>query len=60
LGCGLQQIVADEGSIVSTIIGGDNYFNEDKDEALAKVREAFSEYRANAVVIVPFGKENLG
>jgi glycine reductase complex component B subunit gamma len=49
----LAAILAQQAEIVATIIGGDNYVSENRDEALATVRSAFEELRPNVVVAGP-------
>lgn len=49
----LEGALGDRGSVVATIICGDNYFNERRDEALPAITQALKEHGANAVVAGP-------
>lgn len=50
---GLQAALADEAEIVATVICGDNYFNENKDAALAFLGTVYEEYKPDIVVAGP-------
>ncbi len=52
-GRALQQILDNQGIVVSTIICGDNYFNEDRPQATAAVKEALGQYKPDVVVAGP-------
>lgn len=49
----LQEILADQGSVVSTIICGDNYFSEQRDAALASLGQALKAAKPDVVVAGP-------
>ena len=49
----LQQILGDKGSIVATIICGDNYINERKDSALEAIRQSLTELKPDLIVAGP-------
>jgi len=49
----LQQLLGDRGSVVATIICGDNYFSEREDSALDAVRHALTDARPDVVVAGP-------
>src|SRR5450759_2740722 len=49
----LQEILADQGAVVSTIICGDNYFSEQRDAALASLGQALKAAKPNVVVAGP-------
>ena len=48
-----QQLLGDSGSVEATIICGDNYFNEQREQALADVTRAWAESRPDLVVAGP-------
>jgi glycine reductase len=52
-GRALQQALGDQGTVVGTIIAGDNYFVEEQEEALPKTREAFDQLKPDLVVAGP-------
>ncbi len=52
-GRALQQALGQEGTIVATIISGDNYLNEEKEQGQAQVKEALGRYRPDVVVAGP-------
>ena len=52
-GRALQQILDQQGTVVATIIGGDNYVTENTDEALGAVREALRQLDPHVVVAGP-------
>ncbi len=52
-GRALQALLGDRGSIVATLIGGDNYVSEHGEEALATVRRFLAEIRPDVVVAGP-------
>ena len=49
----LDQLLTDRGSVVATIICGDNYINESTDSALAAVTRALSDARPDVVIAGP-------
>lgn len=49
----LQRALGDRARIVATIVGGDNYVNEQPDEARASVRQILEELRPSVVVAGP-------
>jgi betaine reductase len=49
----LAQRLGDEATVVATIVGGDNYVAERRDEALTAVRRALVELRPDVVVAGP-------
>lgn len=49
----LQEILAGHGIVVSTIICGDNYFSEERDAALASLRQALKAAKPDVVVAGP-------
>ena len=49
----LDQKLGDRGSVVATVIGGDNYFVEEEDESVGKVREALERFKPDLVVAGP-------
>src|SRR5450759_2236896 len=49
----LQEILADQGAVVSTIICGDNYFSEQRDAALASLGQALHAAKPDVVVAGP-------
>lgn len=49
----LQQELADQAQVVATVICGDNYLNEQRDEALGAIRKALGEIRPSVVVAGP-------
>jgi glycine reductase len=49
----LQRELDERGTVVATIVAGDNYLNEQRDEALPTVHQILEEYRPNAVVAGP-------
>lgn len=52
-GMGLQAILGDKATIVSTIICGDTYFNENLDEATAKILEMVKEDNPDVFIAGP-------
>jgi betaine reductase len=52
-GRALQQALGDQGTVVGTIVAGDNYFVEEQEEALPKTREAFDQLKPDLVVAGP-------
>ncbi len=48
-----QQLLGDDGAIEATIICGDNYFNEQREQALADVTAAWTDYRPDLIVAGP-------
>ena len=49
----LQQELGDQARIVATIVAGDNYLNEQRDEALGAIRKALEEIRPSVIVAGP-------
>lgn len=49
----LEKQLADRGHIVTTLICGDNYLNERREDALAEIRKALSTNRPDVVVAGP-------
>jgi glycine reductase len=49
----LQHMLGDEGKIIATIIGGDNYFAEQPEHAIAAVRSALVRLHPDVVVAGP-------
>ena len=52
-GRALEQALGDSGSIVASVIGGDNYVSEHRADALASMREALQQWRPAVVVAGP-------
>ena len=52
-GRALDQILGDRGSVVATIVAGDNHFVEEEDQSVATVREAMREAKPDLVVAGP-------
>lgn len=52
-GQALQQILGREGLIEATIVCGDNFFNDRRDEAIERVRQVLRELKPDAVVAGP-------
>ena len=52
-GRALQQALGEHGTIVGTVIGGDNYMNEQRAEALSAVRAAIQHWRPSVVAAGP-------
>lgn len=52
-GKALQQALGKDAQIVATIVGGDNYMNEEKSRALSAVKTALSEHRPDVVIAGP-------
>jgi glycine reductase complex component B subunit gamma len=52
-GRALQQILGDAGWVEATIVGGDNYFNDERDKAHATVRDLLRDLRPHVVVAGP-------
>jgi glycine reductase len=52
-GKALQQILKDQGTVVTTIICGDNYGNEKQEQALAAVVETLNTVRPDVVIAGP-------
>ncbi len=50
---GFDALIKDQGDVVATIICGDNYFNENKADALEKVMEAIKKYNPDVLVTGP-------
>lgn len=50
---GLIAELGDRGTVVATIVGGDNYMNDEREQARASVREALRELRPDVVVAGP-------
>lgn len=49
----LERQLAGQGQVVTTIICGDNYLNEQREEALAEIRRALSATRPDVVIAGP-------
>lgn len=49
----LQQILGDNGLVIATIICGDNYFNENREEAVESVTKIFNEISPDMVIAGP-------
>jgi glycine reductase len=49
----LQAVLEDKARIVATLVGGNNYFNDERERARAGVRDAFRDVRADVVVAGP-------
>jgi betaine reductase len=49
----LQTVLSERGSVVATIVAGDNAFTEDPEPCRARVREALDRYRPDAVIAGP-------
>lgn len=49
----LQELLGEQAAVVSTIICGDNYFSEQRDAAIASLREALKAAKADVVVAGP-------
>lgn len=49
----LQELLAGQGAVVSTVICGDNYFSEERDAALAALRRALTAAKPDVVVAGP-------
>ena len=52
-GIALQQVLGSDSEIVATVICGDNYFNEEKDAALAALNDAFETIKPDVVIAGP-------
>jgi glycine reductase complex component B subunit gamma len=52
-GRALQQILGDTGTVQSTIVAGDNFFNDQREEAHRKVRDTLSALKPDVVVAGP-------
>jgi glycine reductase len=52
-GRALQQLLGARAEVVATLVGGDNYVSEHRDEALATVRAGLEELRADVVAAGP-------
>src|SRR5919197_1201094 len=52
-GRALQPLLGARGAVVATLVGGDNYAAESRDEALRTVRAALDELRQDVVVAGP-------
>ncbi|NLK44016.1 MAG: glycine/betaine/sarcosine/D-proline family reductase selenoprotein B, partial [Tissierellia bacterium] len=50
---GFNGLLGDEGEVVGTIICGDNYFNENKEEALEYIMNVIKEQNPDIVVAGP-------
>lgn len=50
---GFNGLIKDEGEVIGTIICGDNYFNENKDEALNYILKVISENKPDILVAGP-------
>ena len=48
-----QQLLGDQGSVVATIICGDNYFSEQHERALEAVKQALQEARPDVLIAGP-------
>jgi glycine reductase len=60
-GRALQVALGKDGTIVATIICGDNHFVEETERASAAIREAFAEWKPHVVVAGPGrGKPAVG
>ena len=49
----LQQLLGEEGTVVATIICGDNYFSENRDRAVASVAQALKEVKPDVLMAGP-------
>lgn len=49
----LQQALGDQGTLIGTLIGGDNYVSEQRDEAVAAISEHVRNLRPDAVIAGP-------
>ena len=52
-GMALQQVLGSDAEIVATVICGDNYFNEEKETALAALADAFERFKPDVVIAGP-------
>ena len=52
-GRALQALLEDQGEVVATIIGGDNYVNEERDAAQAAIRSALTAWSPDVLVAGP-------
>lgn len=52
-GRALQQALGERGTVVATLIGGDNYLTEQRDAALATIRAALADLRPDVLVAGP-------
>ena len=52
-GRALQQVLRDQGTVVATVICGDNYFSEEREKALAMIAEELKSLRPDVVVAGP-------
>ncbi len=50
---GLQQAMAEKGKVIATIIGGDNYFNNNLEEARSQIRSLLKRFKPDVVVAGP-------
>ena len=49
----LQQILGDDAEVVATVMSGDNYVNEERDDALATIAQALSDTKPDLVIAGP-------
>jgi betaine reductase len=52
-GQALQQVLGDRGSVVGTIVAGDNFFNEHVEEAVPAVLEAIDRFKPDVLIAGP-------
>ncbi len=52
-GAALQKLLQDEGQVVATVVCGDNYFNEEKEKALADFNKALGKFKPDIVLAGP-------
>lgn len=52
-GAALQQFLQDRGRVAATVVCGDNYFNEEKESALADFNRALDQFKPDAVIAGP-------
>jgi glycine reductase len=52
-GAALQKAIEGQGTIVATVISGDNFFIEEKEKAIAGLNRAFEEYAPDIVLAGP-------
>ncbi len=60
-GRALQQVLADQGTVIGTLMCGDNYIHDQRDKALAELEAHMQELRPDVVIAGPaFGSGRYG
>jgi glycine reductase len=52
-GRALQQKLGEAGTVVATVVGGDNYVNEERDDALTAIEQAIQTYNPDVIIAGP-------